>query len=256
LKSTLLEVQALHHWFGGLHVINDVSFSCRSGIVKGVIGPNGAGKTTLFNLVAGVFAPVAGRVLLAGRVLSGLPTHIVAARGISRTFQATRLFPRMTVLENVMVGMHLQAKHGFISALAGPIVTHREEKHLRQTCLDVLGLLGIAELSGRIAADLPFGRQRVVELARALAAQPKLLLLDEPASGLNPHETEEMAALIAFIRSRGTTVLLVEHDMSLVMGICDEVLVLSHGALIAEGTPRSIQDNAEVVSVYLGTDDA
>jgi branched-chain amino acid transport system ATP-binding protein len=252
----LLEVRDLHHWFGGLHVINDVSFACRPGIVKGIIGPNGAGKTTLFNLVAGAFSPYSGRITFEGRVLSGLAPYRVAARGISRTFQATRLFPRMTVLENVMVGMHARARHGFLAGLAGPLLTAREEARVRGVCMAVLDSLGIADLAGRDARALPFGRQRVVELARAMAAQPKLVLLDEPACGLNPRETEEMAELIASIRQQGTTVLVVEHDMSLVMGICDEVLVLSFGRMIAEGTPREIQGNAEVVSVYLGADDA
>jgi branched-chain amino acid transport system ATP-binding protein len=256
LIETLLKVEALHHWFGGLHVINNVSFTCRPGIVKGIIGPNGAGKTTLFNIVAGAFRPFSGRISFENRALTGLAPHQVAARGISRTFQATRLFPRMTVLENVMVGMHTRARNGFFSGLAGPLITRREEARVRDSCRNVLDSLGIPGLADRGAGDLPFGRQRVVELARALAAQPKLLLLDEPACGLNPRETEEMSALIAGIRDRGTTVLVVEHDMSLVMGICDEVLVLSSGRMIAEGTPRDIQGNAEVVSVYLGADDA
>ena len=256
MSTALLEVQALHHWFGGLHVIDDVSFTCRPGIVKGIIGPNGAGKTTLFNLVAGSFAPRSGRISFDGSVLSGLPPHMVATRGISRTFQAARLFPRMTVLENVMVGMHARSRHGFLAGLAGPVFTRREETRVREACREVLAFLRIADLAARGAGDLPFGRQRVVELARALAAGPKLLLLDEPACGLNPRETEDMAALISAIRGRGTTVLVVEHDMSLVMGICDEVLVLSSGRTIAEGTPREIQGNAEVVTVYLGADDA
>jgi branched-chain amino acid transport system ATP-binding protein len=256
VSAALLEVQALHHWFGGLHVIDDVSFTCRPGIVKGIIGPNGAGKTTLFNLVAGTFAPRSGGISFDGRALNGLSPHLVAARGISRTFQAARLFPRMTVLENVMVGMHARSRHGFLAGLAGPAFTRREEARVRAACREVLAFLRIADLAARGAGDLPFGRQRVVELARALAAQPKLLLLDEPACGLNPRETEEMSALISAIRGQGTTVLVVEHDMSLVMGICDEVLVLSSGRTIAEGTPREIQGNAEVVSVYLGADDA
>jgi len=256
VSGALLEVQALHHWFGGLHVIDDVSFTCRPGIVKGIIGPNGAGKTTLFNLVAGTFAPRAGRISFDGHALNGVPPHLVAARGISRTFQAARLFPRMTVLENVMVGMHARSHHGFVAGLAGPAFTRREEARVRGACREVLAFLQIADLAGRGAGDLPFGRQRVVELARALAAQPKLLLLDEPACGLNPRETEEMSGFISAIRSRGTTVLVVEHDMSLVMGVCDEVLVLSSGRTIAEGTPREIQGNAEVVTVYLGADDA
>ena len=256
MNGALLEVHDLHHWFGGLHVISGVSFSCRQGIVKAIIGPNGAGKTTLFNLIAGALAPVSGSVTFDGRATTGLPPHLVAARGISRTFQATRLFPRMTVLENVMVGMHARARHGFLAGLAGPAVTAREEARVRRACLSALDALGIADLASRDAQGLPFGRQRLVELARALAAEPRLLLLDEPACGLNPRETEEMAARIESVRARGITVLVVEHDMSLVMEISDEVLVLSYGLRIAEGTPREIQSNSEVVSVYLGAGDA
>jgi len=256
VSDALLEVRGLHHWFGGLHVIDDVSFSCRPGIVKAIIGPNGAGKTTLFNLVAGTFRPAKGSISFAGQAITGLPCHGIAARGVSRTFQATRLFPRMSVMENVMVGMHTRTRHGFLAGCLGPAFTSREEARIRASCMAVLERLGIGALRDREAQDLPFGRQRVVELARALAAEPRLLLLDEPACGLNPRETEEMAGLISGIRGQGTTVLVVEHDMSLVMGISDEVLVLSYGRRIAEGTPREIQSNAEVVSVYLGADDA
>ena len=256
MSAPILEVRDLHHWFGGLHVIGGVSFSCRPLIVKAIIGPNGAGKTTLFNLVAGAFPPVSGSIRFDGTPTTGMPPHRIAARGISRTFQATRLFPRMTVVENVMVGMHVQSRHGFLAGLAGPAVTRREEARVRAACMEILESLGIAELALRDAQDLPFGRQRVVELARALASRPRLLLLDEPACGLNPRETEEMAGLIGSLRARGITVLVVEHDMSLVMGISDEVLVLSYGVAIAEGTPREIQANAEVVAVYLGAGDA
>ena len=251
----LLAVEHLDHWFGGLHVIDDVGFSCDAGTVKGIIGPNGAGKTTLFNLVAGTFPPRSGSIRFDGQELARLPSHCVAALGISRTFQATRLFPRMSVLENVMVGMHSRSRHGFLAGLAGPLATGREEARMRATSREVLELLGLGAFADRNALDLPFGRQRVAEIARALAAQPRLLLLDEPACGLNPRETEEMAGLIAGIRSRGTTVLVVEHDMSLVMDICDDVLVLSSGRRIAEGTPREVQSNAEVISVYLGVED-
>ncbi len=256
MSAPLLEVRGLHHWFGGLHVIDGVSFSCAPLTVKAIIGPNGAGKTTLFNLVAGALSPVGGSIIFDGSPTTGLPPHRVAARGISRTFQATRLFPRMTVLENVMVGMHGRSRHGFLAGMAGPAVTRREEARVRALCMDVLSSLGIAELAHRDAQDLPFGRQRVVELARALAAGPRLLLLDEPACGLNPRETEEMAALIGGLRGQGITVLVVEHDMSLVMGISDEVLVLSFGQAIAEGSPREIQANPDVIQVYLGADDA
>jgi branched-chain amino acid transport system ATP-binding protein len=256
VSSALLEVTGLHRWFGGLHVIDEVSFSCRAGIVKAIIGPNGAGKTTLFNLIAGTLAPASGSIMFDGRPTGGLPPHEVARRGISRTFQATRLFPRMSVLENVMVGRHVRSRGGFMAAMAGPAVTGRSERRAREACGAVLEELGVAELAGRDAASLPFGRQRVVEIARALASEPRLLLLDEPACGLNPAETEDMGALIGRIRDRGITVLIVEHDMSLVMNVSDEVLVLSAGRLIAEGSPREVQADQQVVAVYLGAGDA
>jgi branched-chain amino acid transport system ATP-binding protein len=254
--APLLEVRDLHHWFGGLHVISGVSFTCRKGIVKAIIGPNGAGKTTLFNLVAGAMAPASGAILLEGRPTTGLAPHTVAARGICRTFQATRLFPGMTVLENVMVGRHARARRGFLAGLGGPLFTAREEARILASCRGIVEELGLGEVAQREALGLPFGRQRVVEIARALAAEPRLLLLDEPACGLNPRETEQMAEIIVRIRDSGVTVLVVEHDMSLVMGISDEVLVLSYGEMIAQGTPREIQANPAVVSVYLGADDA
>jgi branched-chain amino acid transport system ATP-binding protein len=255
-NPAFLSVEALHKWYGGLHVIDDVSFTCRPGIVKAVIGPNGAGKTTLFNLIAGAVAPASGAIRFEGRPVGGLPPHRVAARGIARTFQATRLFPRMSVLDNVLVGAHLRTRAGFLACMAGPAVTAREEARARRECLAVLESLGAADLAGREAAALPFGRQRIVEIARALAARPRLLLLDEPACGLNPAETEALGDIIGGIRAQGITVLLVEHDMSLVMGISDEVVALSAGRTIAEGTPREVQADARVAAVYLGEPDA
>jgi branched-chain amino acid transport system ATP-binding protein len=254
--ETLLSVRDLHHWFGGLHVIDGVGFDCRPGIIKAVIGPNGAGKTTLLNLVAGALRPVSGSISFAGRATAGLPPHEVAARGISRTFQTTRLFPGMTVLDNLMVGRHVRGRGGFAAGILGPAVTAREDRRMREACMAVLDSLGIADLAGRDAASLPFGRQRIVEFARALASEPRLVLLDEPACGLNPRETERIGELIAGIRSRGITALIVEHDMSLVMGISDEVVVLSYGRKIAEGTPSQVQADPEVVAIYLGDGDA
>src|SRR5208337_1581618 len=221
-----------------------------------IIGPNGAGKTTLFNLIAGSLSPASGSIIFDGHQTAGLPPHKVAAWGISRTFQATRLFPRMSVLENVMVGRHVRTRGGFMAGMAGPVVTGRSDKRARDACAAVLDKLGVAALAERDAANLPFGRQRVVEIARALASEPRLLLLDEPACGLNPAETEAMGALIGKIRDRGITVLIVEHDMSLVMGVSDEVLVLSAGRVIAEGSPRAVQADPQVVAVYLGEGDA
>jgi branched-chain amino acid transport system ATP-binding protein len=255
VNPPLLEVRGLHHWFGGLHVIDDVSFSCPAGIVKAIIGPNGAGKTTLFNLIAGSFPPSEGSIVLDGRQTAGLPPHRVAALGISRTFQATRLFPRMSVLENVMVGRHLRTRGGFLAGMIGPALTGREDAAARAECRQILEELGAGHLADQEATGLPFGRQRVVEIARALAARPRLLLLDEPACGLNPSETETLGTLIGGIRRRGITVLSVEHDMSLVMGVSDEVLAISAGRRIAEGSPREVQADPEVVAVYLGDPD-
>jgi len=256
MSDALLCVRDLHRWFGGLHVINGVDFCSARGSVTAVIGPNGAGKTTLFNLVSGCLSPARGSITFDGTSIEGLPPHRVAGLGVSRTFQASRLFPGMTVLENVMVGRHLKIRAGFLRDMGGRLFNAKEEDRMRRACMDILDGLGIATLAGQEARDLPFGRQRVVELARALASEPKLLLLDEPACGLNPYETDEMAACIEGIRSRGVTILIVEHDMSLVMGISDHVVVLSYGSVIAEGTPREIQANDEVVSVYLGADNA
>jgi branched-chain amino acid transport system ATP-binding protein len=255
-QAPLLSVTGLHHWFGGLHVIDGVEFSCRSGIVKAIIGPNGAGKTTLLNLIAGSLRPAAGAISFDGRPTTGRPPHEIAARGISRTFQTTRLFPRMSVLENIMVGRHVRGRRGFFAGLVGPVATAAENRRFREESMAVLDRLGIAELAHRDAQSLPFGRQRVVEFARALASEPRLILLDEPACGLNPRETEEIGRLIEGIRARGITALIVEHDMSLVMGISDEVVVLSYGRKIAEGSPAQVQADPEVVSIYLGESDA
>ena len=251
-----LTVQGLHHWFGGLHVIDGVDFDCRQGIVKAIIGPNGAGKTTLLNLIAGSLRPVAGAILFDGRPMAGRPAHEIAGRGISRTFQTTRLFPRMSVLENIMVGRHVRLRRGFVAGMLGPAATAAEDRRCGEACMAVLDRLGIADLAHSDAASLPFGRQRGVEFARALASEPRLILLDEPACGLNPRETEEIGGLIAGIRESGITVLIVEHDMTLVMGISDEVVVLSYGKKIAEGTPSQVQADPEVVSIYLGGSDA
>ena len=252
----LLSVTGLHKWFGGLHVIDDVSFDCRPGIVKAIIGPNGAGKTTLFNLIAGSLAPGEGSIMLQGRPIAGLQPHVIATRGVARTFQATRLFPRMSVLENVLVGTHVRTRAGFLSCMAGPWLASREEARARRECMSILDDLGAADLAAKEAVSLPFGRQRIVEIARALAAVPLLLLLDEPACGLNPAETEELGRTIGQIRRNGITVLLVEHDMTLVMGTSDEVLALSAGRRIAEGTPREVQSDPRVAAVYLGDGDA
>jgi len=252
--APFLEVRDLQHWFGGLHVIGGVGFSCRQGIIKAIIGPNGAGKTTLFNLISGAIPPASGSISFLGEEIAGSPAHRIAWKGISRTFQASRLFPGMTVLENVMTGRHTASRSGFLSCMFARPRALREEREIRDAAMDILSRLGIAELAGKDGHSLPFGRQRIVEIARALAARPRLLLLDEPACGLTMRETEEMGERITGIRDAGTTILIVEHDMSLVMGISDEVVVLSYGRKIAEGAPREIQSNPEVVEIYLGSE--
>jgi branched-chain amino acid transport system ATP-binding protein len=254
MTDTLLEVRDLQHWFGGLHVIGDVGFSCRRGIIKAIIGPNGAGKTTLFNLIAGALTPVSGSIRFDGEEIAGAPAHRIAWKGISRTFQASRLFPGMSVLENVMTGRHTASRSGFLSCMFALPRALREERVIRDSAMKILAQMGISDLADKDGHSLPFGRQRIVEIARALAARPRLLLLDEPACGLTMRETEEMGELITGIRDAGTTVLIVEHDMSLVMGISDEVVVLSYGRKIAEGTPREIQSNPEVIEIYLGAE--
>ena len=256
MGNTLLETKGLHRFFGGLHAVNDVSIAVSQGAIKGVIGPNGAGKTTLFNLIAGTIQPHDGEVIFRDKKITALKPHAVACRGIARTFQTTKLFSHMTVLENVMMGRHCRTRCGFISGMLNLPRTWREDKQTKEKALSILKDLGLAEYAFETASNLPFGRQRLVEFARALAMEPQLLLLDEPAAGLNIYETKELAKLILWIRDRGVTCLVVEHDMSLVMAICDDVVVLDQGRKIAEGPPRAVQRNPEVIRIYLGDSDA
>lgn len=252
----LLEIQNLYRRFGGLQAVSDVSFSVPQGMIKAVIGPNGAGKTTLFNLISGALPPSAGEIQFKGKPIHGLEPHRIARQGMARTYQNIKLYPGMTALENVMVGRHCQSRAGFLSGMLSLPWTRKEEKASRAAAMDLLALLDIADLAGVEATSLAFGQQRAVEFARALAMEPELLLLDEPAAGLNIYETAEVARLISKINAQGITVLLVEHDMSLVMDISQEIVVLSFGEKIAEGTPAEIQQNKEVIRIYLGEDDA
>ena len=251
----LLEVEGVSKRFGGVRAVNDVSFRVEKGMIKAVIGPNGAGKTSLFNMVSGFVRPDAGTITFGGAAMHGQPPHRVAARGISRTFQNIRLFPGMSALENVMVGRYLRARAGFLAGMLGLGRARREDRAARDRALEVMDFLGIARLADAEATSLAYGQQRAVELARALASEPEMVLLDEPAAGLNMRETRDLAALIGRIRARGVTVLLVEHDMSLVMGICDEVLVLSYGEKIADADPPTVQKDPQVVKVYLGDEE-
>ncbi|HSA79119.1 MAG TPA: ABC transporter ATP-binding protein [Nitrospirota bacterium] len=253
---SLLSIEGISKRFGGLQALSDVSFSVDQGSIKALIGPNGAGKTTLFNLISGVLPPDSGTITFNGTKVQGLMPHQVASRGMARTFQHIRLFPKMTVLENIMIGRHIHSKAGFVAGMLSLPFTWNEEKQIRGKSLEVLNFLGIAEFSSAEAASLAYGQQRIVELGRALACEPKLLLLDEPAAGLNMRETAEMGRLIARIRDTGITVLIVEHDMSLVMNISDEIIVLSYGRKIADDKPLAIQKNQEVIRVYLGEEDA
>jgi branched-chain amino acid transport system ATP-binding protein len=252
----LLEVKNLSKRFGGLQAVKDLSFTVQQGCIKAVIGPNGAGKTTLFNLLSGFLSPDAGSIVYQGAPIHGRQPHEIAGRGVSRTFQHIRLFAHMTALENVMVGCHGRSRAGFIAGMLNLPFTWREEEEIRKKSLDLMEFLGIEGLASAEATSLSYGQQRAVELARALASGPTMLLLDEPAAGLNMRETADTAKLIAKIRDLDITILIVEHDMSLVMNISDEIIVLSYGEKIADDTPRVVQGNPEVVRVYLGEDDA
>ncbi len=248
----LLRTQDVSKAFGGVQALYRVSFDVAEGSVQAVIGPNGAGKTTLFNVITGVYRPERGNILFRDRSVTGCLPHQLVERGITRTFQNVELFENMTVLENVLVGRHVRTRCGFWGALLRwPGIT-REERDARARAEELLEFVGIVELAGHRSGDLPFGRQRLVEIARALAAEPGLLLLDEPAAGLNAVETNRLAELLQRIRQRGVTLLLVEHDMSLVMDISDRIVVLDQGRKLAEGTPREIQENDAVTEAYLG----
>lgn len=252
---SVLEVNNLHKSFGGLKAVCDVSFAVEEHSIKAVIGPNGAGKTTLFNLISGTLPLDSGTTTFQGSDIQGLQPFQIASAGIARTYQNIKLFPGMTALENVMVGRHPQSRAGFLAGMLHLPYTWSEENEIRRKSLELLELLEIADMADVEATSLAFGQQRAVEFARALAAEPVMLLLDEPAAGLNMYETAEVGKLISRIRDMGITVLLVEHDMSLVMDISDEIVVLSFGQKIAEDLPGAIQQNKEVIQIYLGDDD-
>jgi len=248
----LLEVENLRRAFGGLVAVDQLSLKVPAGQIKGVIGPNGAGKTTLFNLISGLLKPDTGRIAFKGRAIHGLKPYQIARLGVSRTFQNPSLFLQMSALENVMVGRHNHARWGFFGCGLRFPGQASEERQIRRAALARLDDLGLLALADTPAGALAFGQRRMVELARALATEPALLLLDEPGSGLNTKEKEDLAAVIRQIRSRGVTLLLVEHDMTLVMDLSDEILVLHNGVPIAEGPRAAIQNDPQVIRVYLG----
>jgi branched-chain amino acid transport system ATP-binding protein len=252
LAHPILEVRNLRKEFGGLVAVNDVTFQVRAGQIRAIIGPNGAGKTTIYNLISKFYAPTAGEILYKEKRIDGLATHRMAEMGIGRTFQNLQIMDNMTVLENVMVGCHCKARHGIISSAFHLPRFKREERDILQRAMEKLAFVGLESKASRLASSLSFGEQRTVEFARALACEPDLILLDEPASGLSIREMERMAELIHSIRDRGVTVMLIEHDMGLVMNISDMVTVLNYGQKIAEGTPREVQNNKDVIAAYLG----
>jgi branched-chain amino acid transport system ATP-binding protein len=248
----ILEVSSLSKAFGGLQVLYDISFSVTRGTIHAVIGPNGAGKTTFFNLATGVYTPDSGRILFEKREIQGRRVHELVARGIARTFQNVELFESLSVLENVLVGQYVRTRCGFWGALGRWPWVRREEREARERAMALLEFVGLQDKAEQRSSDLPFGWQRLLEIARALAAQPLLLLLDEPAAGLNAVETQLLGELIQQIKAQGITVLLVEHDMSLTMEISDRLLVLDQGRKLAEGTAKEIQSNEKVMAAYLG----
>jgi len=250
----LLEVREIRRSFGGLVAVNRVSFAVAPGQIKAIIGPNGAGKTTLFNIISGLLKADGGQIRFKDRLITGFKPHQIARAGVARTFQNPSLFYRMCVLENVMAGRHCRSRRGFVGCGLRLPGQPMEERLIRETARAQLDFLGLASLAATPAGGLSFGQRRMVELARALATEPELLLLDEPASGLNTKEKESLGEQIRRIRDRGVSVLLVEHDMTMVMDLSDDILVLHNGEVIAEGPPAAIQNNPEVVNIYLGGD--
>jgi branched-chain amino acid transport system ATP-binding protein len=249
----MLEIQGLTKFFGGLRAVSDFGITISERELVGLIGPNGAGKTTVFNMITGIYVPSAGSIKFQGAELAEMPPHAITQRGVARTFQNIRLFPNLTVLDNVRIAYHPHAGYGMLDAMTHGGKFPALERELTEKAQDFLGVFNLQDRQGEIARNLPYGEQRRLEIARALAAEPKLLLLDEPAAGMNPAEVATLMEMIHFIRDRfNLTILLIEHQMRVVMGICEWMSVMDFGEAIARGTPQEIQANQRVIEAYLG----
>jgi len=252
-EDNILEVNRLVMAFGGLMALSNLSFQVKRGMIKAIIGPNGAGKTTLFNIITGSFPPKEGSVRFNGTSIEHLKAHKIAGQGISRTFQTVELFGNMTVLENVMLGCHTRVQASFLASGLRLPPAMRQEARIRENAMKILRFIGLADKFNAPAESLPLGEQKILEIGRALASDPELICLDEPAAGLNETETYVASSLIRAINAKGITILLVEHDMKVIMNISDEIVVLNYGQKIAEGPPEKIQNNTRVIEAYLGS---
>jgi branched-chain amino acid transport system ATP-binding protein len=250
---SLLEIRGLVKSFGGLTAVDGLDFDVQAGEILGLIGPNGAGKTTVFNLISGFLPPSGGKILFQGEDITGWKPHAIAQKGIVRTFQQTTLFDSKTALENMLVAFHLASQSGFWAAVLGSSEIKKKERQIHAEAMEILDFMRLSHLKDEVASSLPHGHQRSLGIAMALAATPELMLLDEPVTGMNPEETEATMGLIRRIRERGVTILLVEHDMRAVMGLCERITVLNFGEKITEGTPDEIKENEQVIEAYLGT---